>query len=107
MGQTLLAQVSGIRHPKQANHPRRMETNATPPSARRMWHDRAAHACDFAQRYAEPLDYAVFQRMIELSRQRRGLDCGGGSGREAVALSDRGSTAAGFQARLHCTWVSH
>ena len=74
-----------------------METNGTPPSARRMWHDRAAHACDFAQRYAEPLDYAVSQRMIELSRQRRGLACGGGSGREAVALSDRGSTAAGFQ----------
>jgi len=42
-----------------------MGTNGTPPSARRMWHDRAAHACDFAQRYAEPLDYAVAQRMIE------------------------------------------
>jgi len=67
MGQTLLAQVSGIRHPKQASHPRRMETNGAPPAARRMWHDRAAHACDFAQRYAEPLDYAVSQRMIELS----------------------------------------
>ncbi|MGB2610383.1 MAG: hypothetical protein ACXVBB_14980 [Isosphaeraceae bacterium] len=54
MGQTLLAQASGIRHPKQASHPRRMGTNGTPPSARRMWHERAAHACDFAQRYAEP-----------------------------------------------------
>jgi hypothetical protein len=51
-----------------------METNGTPPSARRMWHERAAHACDFAQRYAEPLDDAVSQRMIELSRQRRGLN---------------------------------
>ncbi|HMF36342.1 MAG TPA: hypothetical protein VKF17_06865 [Isosphaeraceae bacterium] len=67
MGQTLLAQVSGIRHPRQASHPRRMGANGTPPSARRMWHDPAAHACDFAQRYAEPLDYAVSQRMIELS----------------------------------------
>jgi hypothetical protein len=28
-----------------------MEINGTPPSARRMWHERAAHACDFAQRY--------------------------------------------------------
>jgi hypothetical protein len=44
-----------------------MGANGTPPSARRMWHDPAAHACDFAQRYAEPLDYAVSQRMIELS----------------------------------------
>ena len=33
------------------------------------------------------------------SRQRRGLDCGGGPGRGAVALSDRGSTAAGFVTR--------
>ena len=38
----------------------------TPPSARPMWHDPAAHACDFAERYAEPLDYAVSQRMMEL-----------------------------------------
>src|SRR5208282_944794 len=30
------------------------------------------------------------------SRQRRGLDCGGGSGGGAVALSGRGSKAAGF-----------
>jgi len=67
MRQTLLAQVSGMRHPKQASHPRRIGTNGTPPSARRMWHERAAHACDSAQRYAEPLDYAVSQRMIELS----------------------------------------
>jgi hypothetical protein len=25
-----------------------METNGTPPSARRMWHERAAHACELA-----------------------------------------------------------
>jgi len=25
-----------------------MGTNGTPPSARRMWHERVAHACDFA-----------------------------------------------------------
>ena len=33
------------------------------------------------------------------SRQRRGLDCGGGPGGGAVALSSRGSTAAGFGTR--------
>src|SRR5208337_2136510 len=33
------------------------------------------------------------------SRQRRGLDCGGGPGGGAVALSSRGSTAAGFVTR--------
>ncbi len=33
------------------------------------------------------------------SRQRRGLDCGGGHGGGAVALSGRGSTAAGFVTR--------
>jgi hypothetical protein len=38
----------------------------TPPSKRPMGHDPAAHAKDFALRYAEPLDYAVSQRMMEL-----------------------------------------
>ena len=33
------------------------------------------------------------------SRQRRGLDCGSGPGRGTVALSGRGSTAAGFVTR--------
>ena len=31
----------------------------TPPSQRQMWHDPAAHARDFAERYAEPLDVIV------------------------------------------------
>jgi hypothetical protein len=31
-----------------------------------MCHDPAAHARDFAERYAEPLEYAVTQRMTEL-----------------------------------------
>lgn len=35
----------------------------TPPSARPMWHDPAAHAIDFSKRYAEPLDQYVTVRM--------------------------------------------
>ena len=69
--QTLLAQVSGIRHPKQPSHPRRIGTNGTPPSARRMWHDRAAHACDFAQRYAERAELKGMQSSIGSSRLGR------------------------------------
>jgi hypothetical protein len=38
----------------------------TPPSERSMWHDPAAHARDFAHRYAEPMNYYVENRMIEL-----------------------------------------
>src|SRR3954469_22855260 len=36
----------------------------TPPSARSMWYDPAAHARDFAQRYAEALDYSATRRVI-------------------------------------------
>ena len=38
----------------------------TPPSERSMWHNPAAHARDFAQRYAEPMNYHVENRMMEL-----------------------------------------
>jgi hypothetical protein len=38
----------------------------TPPSKQPMWHDPAAHAKDFAKRYAVELDYAVSQRMLDL-----------------------------------------
>ena len=38
----------------------------TPPSARPMWHDPEAHAVDFAARYAEPMNYLVEQRMMDL-----------------------------------------
>jgi hypothetical protein len=38
----------------------------TPPSARAIRSDSIAHALDFANRYAEPLDYVVSQRMMEL-----------------------------------------
>jgi hypothetical protein len=38
----------------------------TPPSKRSMWHDPAAHARNFAERYAEPLNYHVENRMMEL-----------------------------------------
>ena len=31
-----------------------------------MWHDPAGHARDFAERYAEPLNYHVENRMMEL-----------------------------------------
>ncbi len=37
-----------------------------PPSARQVSTDPAEHARDFASRYAEPLDYVVSQRMLEL-----------------------------------------
>ena len=38
----------------------------TPPSQRPLWHDPAAHARDFAERYSVPLSYAVEQRMMDL-----------------------------------------
>ena len=38
----------------------------TPPSERLMWHDPAAHARDFAERYAEPMNYHAENRMMEL-----------------------------------------
>jgi hypothetical protein len=38
----------------------------TPPSARTIWHDPAAHAMDFSQRYAQDLDLIVAQRIQEL-----------------------------------------
>jgi hypothetical protein len=37
-----------------------------PPSARQVSADPAWHALDFAQRYADPMDYLVSQRMLEL-----------------------------------------
>ena len=36
------------------------------PSERPMWHDPAQHARDFAERYAEPMNYHVENRMMEL-----------------------------------------
>ncbi len=38
----------------------------TPPSQRPMWHAPAAHAKDFSERYAQDLDLAVADRMMEL-----------------------------------------
>jgi hypothetical protein len=38
----------------------------TPPSQRPIWNDAAAHAGDFAERYADPLNYHVENRMMEL-----------------------------------------
>jgi len=38
----------------------------TPPSQRPMWHDPAAHARDFSERYAQDLDLIVAQRIQEL-----------------------------------------
>jgi hypothetical protein len=37
-----------------------------PPSRRPVWYDPAAHARDFAERYAKPLNYHVENRMREL-----------------------------------------
>jgi hypothetical protein len=45
---------------------RRPAMIGTPPSRRTMWHDPAAHARDFAERYSLPLSYAAEQRMMEL-----------------------------------------
>jgi hypothetical protein len=39
-------------------------TIETPPSARPMWHDPAAHARDFAEWYAQDLGLAVAQRIL-------------------------------------------
>ncbi len=36
------------------------------PSQRPLWHDAAEHARDFAERYAEPMNYHVENRMMEL-----------------------------------------
>jgi hypothetical protein len=38
----------------------------TPPSQRSAWHDPLDHACDFAERYAEPMNFLVENRMMEL-----------------------------------------
>jgi hypothetical protein len=46
--------------------PRPIAMIGTPPSGRPMWHDPAAHARDFAERYAEPLDVIVSQRIQDL-----------------------------------------
>ena len=37
-----------------------------PPSERSIWHDPKKHARDFAERYAEPMNYHVENRMTEL-----------------------------------------
>jgi hypothetical protein len=38
----------------------------TPPSGRSMWHNSEAHAREFAERYAETMNYHVENRMMEL-----------------------------------------
>ena len=37
----------------------------TPPSQWSMWHDPVEHARDFAERYAEPMNYHVENRLME------------------------------------------
>jgi hypothetical protein len=59
----------------------------TPPSARPMWHDPAAHARDFANRYVHELDLAVAERMSEL---------GIADGRIGMPDDDRGIQWAAF-----------
>jgi hypothetical protein len=46
--------------------PRQTAMVGTPPSQRPLWHDPAAHARDFAERFAQDLDLAVAERMGEL-----------------------------------------
>ena len=49
----------------------------TPPSQRPIWHNEAAHARDFAERYAEPLNYHVENRMSsQPARVKRKTDSG-------------------------------
>jgi len=45
---------------------RRPAIIGTPPSQRPLWDDPVVHARDFAERYAEPMDYVAAQRMMEL-----------------------------------------
>ncbi len=45
---------------------RRTAMIGTPPSERPLWHNPAAHARDFAERYAQDLDLIVAQRIQEL-----------------------------------------
>jgi hypothetical protein len=45
---------------------RRPAMIGTPPSQRRIWHDPAVHAGDFAERYAEDLDLIVADRIQKL-----------------------------------------
>ena len=51
---------------KLACHFRPPAMAGTPPSARPMWYDAAAHARDFSERYAEVLDLIVAQRIQDL-----------------------------------------
>jgi hypothetical protein len=53
--------------------PRQPGMIGAPPSARPMWHDSAAHARDFAERYAHDLDLAVAERMTELGIKEIGF----------------------------------
>ncbi len=80
----------------------------TPPSERSLWHDPAAHARDFAERYFQPLDHYTAIRMEELGvpRDRIGSsdhdhgiewcsfnpheDTGGGVGTEGQVNVDSG-----------------
>src|SRR5208337_94851 len=70
MGQTLLAQVSGIRHPKQANHPRRMETNGTPSSARRMKKVLATHFRRVLGKLHRDLSYVMMGKDVWVADRR-------------------------------------
>ena len=45
---------------------RKPAMSGTPPSKRSSWHDPAEHYRDFAERYAEPMNYHVENRMMEL-----------------------------------------
>jgi hypothetical protein len=45
---------------------RKPAMTGTPPSARSIWHVPKSHARDFAERYAQPMNYHVESRMMEL-----------------------------------------
>jgi hypothetical protein len=54
---------------------RKPAMTGTPPSRRPLWHNPAAHARDFSERYAEPLNYHVENRMMELGIHPDRIGC--------------------------------
>ena len=74
----------------------------TPPSARPMWSDPAQHACDFSERYAEPINIEVESRMMELGIDP--LKIGWRTSAKSIGRSTRGRTKAAISRRTAGSW---